>query len=131
MGRKTSYVCASWANGKPGQYHGSRCIPRGAGTIAPSVTSGSAARSRRDSVSSRALRADAGFTTLDSMSRANESNCSPPAVVKSIAARDRRLSRAMFVKDGRYHATICSPSACAASTKRATRARFTMSCRIW
>ena len=37
-----------------------------------------AARTWRDSVSSRAFRVAAGLTTLDSMSSANESNCSPP-----------------------------------------------------
>jgi hypothetical protein len=63
------------------------------------------------------------------MSRAKESNCSPPGVAKSIAASDLRSSRTRLVNDGRYHATICIPFACAASTKLATRAGFTMSWR--
>jgi hypothetical protein len=52
------------------------------------------------------------------MSSANESNASPFGERKRTAASDRRRSRATFANDGRYHATIRSPFACAASTNR-------------
>ena len=54
------------------------------------------------------------------MSSANPSNPLPASVRKRIAAFERVASSPTFTKPGRYHATICTPSSCAASTNAAT-----------
>ena len=75
----------------------------------------------------RAVRCLTFFVRSDSMSSATPSNPSPAGVRKESIARARRTSRPEASWAGRYQATAEIPSACSASTSRASPAACTTS----
>ena len=97
--------------GKRGQYHGRSWMPRGDGTIAPS------ARSRlggtqlpRELQQTRVAQCRRPHECRLDVERERVELLARRASCSLRAASDRRRSRLRSVSDGRYQATICSPS---------------------